>query len=137
MHFWLTRQRPWLVFAVFAYLFITSFYSYFSSWRGPLTILIVSALVNYREFKPSQILSLTPSSSRSSLSSSFGNPSNPITECSFPQGKEGKSFESADLKLSRNSRVGNNRVKEDRLFDNQTVEATYKRRAISNTSMLP
>ena len=60
MHFWLTRQRPWLVLAVFGYLFVTSFYSYFSTWRTPMTILLVSLLVSYREFKLRQLLSLTP-----------------------------------------------------------------------------
>ena len=60
LHFWLTRQRPWLVLVVFGYLFVTSFYSYFSSWRGPLTILLVSMLVAYKDFRVRQALALTP-----------------------------------------------------------------------------
>ena len=60
LHFWLTRQRPWLVLAVFGFLFVTSFYSYFSSWRVPLIILLISILVNFKGFKLRQILSLTP-----------------------------------------------------------------------------
>ena len=60
LHFWLTRQRPWLVLVVFGYLLVTSFYSYFSAWRGPLTILLVSILVTYKDFKLRQVLTLTP-----------------------------------------------------------------------------
>ena len=36
IHFFLTRKRPLLVVGLFVYLLITSFYSYFSSWRAPL-----------------------------------------------------------------------------------------------------
>lgn len=128
IHFWLTRQRPWLVFAVFAYLFITSFYSYFSSWRGPLTILIISALVNYREFKFKQILSLTPLLIPfltfvfiwQSVKSDY--------RMFLSAGERGQVVRvSRSEALSQFGELATTALKEDRLFDNQTVEATYKR----------
>lgn len=60
LHFWITKQRPWLFILVFTYLFVTSFYSYFSTWRAPLTILLVTLLVQFSEFKLRQLISITP-----------------------------------------------------------------------------
>ena len=60
IHFWLTRQRPWLFTLVFSYLFIGSFYSYFSAWRTPLVILLVSSLVTLKTFRLPQLLRISP-----------------------------------------------------------------------------
>ena len=42
IHFFITRQQPLLVHHLFLYLLITSFYSYFSSWRDPFILAFVS-----------------------------------------------------------------------------------------------
>ena len=60
IHFWLTRQKPWLFVAVFGYLFISSFYSYFSAWRTPLIILIVSTLTTFKSFRLPQLVRISP-----------------------------------------------------------------------------
>ena len=60
LHFWLTRQRPWLFTLVFTYLFISSFYSYFSAWKTPLIILLVSSLITLKSFKLPQLLRTSP-----------------------------------------------------------------------------
>jgi len=128
MHFWLTRQRPWLVLTVFAYLLVTSFYSYFSSWRGPLTILIISVLVTYKEFKFKQILSLTPLFIPflafvfiwQSVKSDY--------RMFLSAGERGQVVRvSRSEALSQLSELATTALKEERLLDNQTVQATYRR----------
>ena len=60
LHFWLTRKRPWLALGLFLFLLITSFYSYFSSWRTPLVLFLVSVMVTFKEFGWRQFARLTP-----------------------------------------------------------------------------
>lgn len=128
MHFWLTRQRPWLVFAVFAYLFVTSFYSYFSTWRGPLTILIISALVTYKEFKFKQILTLTPLLIPPLAFVFIWQSVKSDYRMFLSAGERGQVIRvSRSEALSQFRQLATAAFKEDRLLDNQTVEATYKR----------
>ena len=60
IHFWLTRERPWLMILVFGYLIATSFYSYFSTWKDPIFILITTILVSYAAFRIKQAIALLP-----------------------------------------------------------------------------
>lgn len=60
IHFWITRKNPRLALALFLVFLATSFQSYFSSWREPFTIALVSLLVTYNQFKLQQLLRLTP-----------------------------------------------------------------------------
>lgn len=60
IHFFLTRKRPLLVFVLFLYLLITSFYSYFSSWRAPLTLVFVCYFVALKKFGPRELARLGP-----------------------------------------------------------------------------
>ena len=60
IHFFLTRRRPLLVYALFLYLLITSFYSYFSSWREPLVMVLVCYFVSLKKFQTRELTRLGP-----------------------------------------------------------------------------
>ncbi len=60
IHFFLTRKRPLLVFGLFLYLLITSFYSYFSSWREPLVLVLICYFVSLKKFKIRELTRLRP-----------------------------------------------------------------------------
>ena len=60
IHFFLTRKRPALVFGLFLYLLITSFYSYFSSWRAPLILVFVCYFVSLKKFQTRELRRLGP-----------------------------------------------------------------------------
>lgn len=60
IHFWLTRERP-LVMALFFLAVVTlSFYSYFSEWRLPFTILVITLLTSVRTFELKQVTRFAP-----------------------------------------------------------------------------
>ena len=42
LHYWITKERPLIFFGLFLIVTISSFYSYFSEWKTPLTILLVT-----------------------------------------------------------------------------------------------
>ena len=128
MHFWLTRQRPWLVFAVFAYLLVTSFYSYFSCVARPAhhphhfhprdlqgiqvqaNPLLTPLLIPFLAFV--FIWQSVKSDYRMFISA----------------GERGQVIRvSRSEALSQFRELAKTALKEDRLLDNQTVEATYRR----------
>ncbi len=59
-HYFLKKESKWLFYGFFAYFLATSFYSYFSSWKTPITILIAASMVNFTEFKGRHILRQLP-----------------------------------------------------------------------------
>lgn len=60
LHHMIQRERKWLFVAFFAYFLINSFYSYFSSWRTPIALLIIASLVTTKEFKVKQLVRQAP-----------------------------------------------------------------------------
>ena len=60
LHFFLTRKRPLLFFGFFAFELITSFYSYFGSWKGPIILLFLASLVNIKTITTKMVLQFTP-----------------------------------------------------------------------------
>ena len=60
IHFWISRKRPILMAAFFLALVTLSFYSYFSEWRLPFTILGITLLTSLRSFEFKQLVGLTP-----------------------------------------------------------------------------
>lgn len=60
LHYMVKRERKWLFIAFFTYFLITSFYSYFSSWRTPIALLVMASLVSTTEFKVKQIIRQAP-----------------------------------------------------------------------------
>ena len=60
IHFFLTRQRPLLVLGLFLYLFATSFYSYFASWRMPIVIALIGYATSLKQFRSKELLRLAP-----------------------------------------------------------------------------
>lgn len=46
LNFFVTRKRPLLFFTFFAFELLTSFYSYFGSWKGPVLLLFLTSLWN-------------------------------------------------------------------------------------------
>lgn len=58
--FMLDRKHLWLVVGIFAYLIVISFYSFFSSWKDPLTVLLVASLIRISVFDARQFLRLSP-----------------------------------------------------------------------------
>lgn len=59
-HYFLRKEKVWLFYAYFAYFLVTSFYSYFSSWKTPITLLITASLVTTTEFKGRQTIRQIP-----------------------------------------------------------------------------
>lgn len=60
LHFFLTRQRPLLFFSFFAFELVTSFYSYFGEWKGPIILLFLASLVNVERTSSKVVLRLGP-----------------------------------------------------------------------------
>jgi len=60
LHFFLTKKRPWLFFSVFVFDLVTSFYSYFGSWKGPVIILIIGAAISIRKITVRQVVIYSP-----------------------------------------------------------------------------
>ena len=58
--FMLDRKHGWMILIIFTYLVVTSFYSFFSSWKDPLTVLLVTALLRITRFGMRNILRLSP-----------------------------------------------------------------------------
>ena len=128
LHFWLTRQRPWLILAVFGYLFVTSFYSYFSSWRGPLIILLVSILVNYREFRVRHLLSLAPILIPTFVVVFIWQSVKEDYRIFLSGGEREQVIRVGQVQaLSQFFELTTAVLEEDRLFEERAVEATYKR----------
>lgn len=128
LHFWLTRQRPWLVLAVFAYLFITSFYSYFSSWRGPLTILLITIMVNFREFKLRQILTTTPLLIPLFIFVFLWQAVKSEYRMFLSSGERGQVIRvSRSEALSQFTQLATSAIAEERLLEEKNVQSTYRR----------
>lgn len=60
LQFFLTKKRPWLFFSVFAFDLLTSFYSYFGSWKVPFVILILGAAMSIRTIKVRDLITFSP-----------------------------------------------------------------------------
>ena len=60
IHYWITKKRPLLILALFVAVLITSFYSYFSGWRLPFTLFIVTAMSSVRHVKWRSVLRIAP-----------------------------------------------------------------------------
>jgi hypothetical protein len=60
LHFFLTRKRPLLFFGFFAFELVTSFYSYFGNWKGPIILLILASLVNIKKITTKMVLQFIP-----------------------------------------------------------------------------
>lgn len=58
--FMIDRKHGWLITIIFTYLVVVSFYSFFSSWKDPLTVLLVAALIRISSFGMRDILRLSP-----------------------------------------------------------------------------
>ena len=56
----LDRKHSAMVALIFTYLIAASFYSFFSDWKDPLSILLVASLVRIETFNVRQALRLTP-----------------------------------------------------------------------------
>ena len=59
-HYFVSKEKRWLFFLFFLYLFANSFYSYFSSWRIPLSILIMASLLVTTKFGFNSLLRQLP-----------------------------------------------------------------------------
>ena len=60
IHYWITKKRPLLILAVFVAVLITSFYSYFSDWRLPFTLFIVTAMSSVSRVNGRSVLRIAP-----------------------------------------------------------------------------
>ncbi|MDA9863775.1 hypothetical protein N9C70_01765 [Flavobacteriales bacterium] len=58
--FMVDRKYGWMIVIVSTYLVVVSFYSFFSSWKDPLTVLLVTALIRISHFGTRDILKLSP-----------------------------------------------------------------------------
>jgi len=60
IHYFLFRKNRLLFAAFLTIVFLQSLYSYFSSWKLPLEILVAVSLIQFKEFKLPQFLRLAP-----------------------------------------------------------------------------
>ena len=60
IHYWITKKRPLLILALFLAVLITSFYSYFSDWRLPFTLFIVTAMSSVSRVNRRSLLRIAP-----------------------------------------------------------------------------
>lgn len=58
--FMMDRKHLWMIILIFSYLITVSFYSFFSSWKDPLIVLMVTSLIRVSNFNVRQMLRLTP-----------------------------------------------------------------------------
>jgi len=58
--FMLDRKHVWMILIIFTYLVVVSFYSFFSSWKDPLTVLLVASFLRTSSFGMRDILRLSP-----------------------------------------------------------------------------
>ena len=58
--FMLDRKHLWMVVGIFTYLIVVSFYSFFSSWKDPLTVLLIASLIRVTVFDVRQVVRLAP-----------------------------------------------------------------------------
>ena len=58
--FMLDRKHVWMIVIIFTYLVVVSFYSFFSSWKDPLTVLLVASLLRISSFGMRDIMRLSP-----------------------------------------------------------------------------
>ena len=58
--FMLDRKHLWMVAGIFIYLIVISFYSFFSSWKDPLTVLLIASLIRVTVFDFRQVVRLAP-----------------------------------------------------------------------------
>ena len=58
--FMIDRKHGLMIVIIFTYLVVVSFYSFFSSWKDPITILLVASLIRVSNFGMRDILRLAP-----------------------------------------------------------------------------
>ena len=58
--FMIDRKHRWIIFIIFAYLLVVSFYSFFSTWKDPLIVLLVASLTRISTFQLRDIIRLSP-----------------------------------------------------------------------------
>ena len=58
--FMLDRKHLWMVVLIFGYLIAVSFYSFFSTWKDPLIVLLVASLTQVSNFNMKQVARLVP-----------------------------------------------------------------------------
>ena len=58
--FMIDRKHAWLIIIIFTYLVVVSFYSFFSSWKEPMMVLLAASLIRISRFGAREILRLSP-----------------------------------------------------------------------------
>lgn len=127
-HHFIRKERMWLFYAFFAYFFITSFYSYFSSWRTPITLLITASMVTITEFRGRQVLRQAPIiASGIFLVFVWQTVKGEYREF-LSQGERSQAIRVSQTEaLNKFSELATDALQKDTLLTDQLIDATYKR----------
>ena len=127
-HHFIRKERTWLFFAFFAYFLISSFYSYFSSWRTPITMLIIASMITAIEFKGRQIFRQAPVIASGVLLVFVWQTVKGEYREFLSQGERTQAIRVSQTEaLSKFSELATDALQQDTLLSDQLVGATYKR----------
>jgi len=128
LHHFLRKEKKWLFYAFFTYFLVTSFYSYFSSWRTPLTLLITASLVTATEFKGRQILRQAPVIASGVLLVFVWQTVKGEYREFLSQGERSQAIRVSQTEaLTKFSELATDALQQDTLLSDQVVGATYRR----------
>ena len=128
LHHFIRKERAWLFYAFFAYLLITSFYSYFSSWRTPITLLIMASMVTSTKFRGRQILKQVPIIASGLVLVLVWQTVKGEYREFLSQGERSQAIRvSQTVALTKFSELATDALLQDTLITDQLVGATYKR----------
>lgn len=127
-HHFIQKERAWLFYAFFTYFIITSFYSYFSSWRTPITLLIMASMATTTAFRGRQVLRQAPIiASGIVLVFVWQSVKGEYREF-LSQGEHSQAIRVSQTEaLTKFSELATDALRQDTLITDQLVGATYKR----------
>lgn len=127
-HHFIRKERPWLFYAFFTYFLITSFYSYFSSWRTPIALLIIASMAAVTEFRGRQILKQAPVIAGGFMLVFVWQTVKGEYREFLSAGERSQAIRvSQTAALTKFSELASDALQQDTLITDQLVGATYKR----------
>ena len=128
LHYMANNKGHVLFWSVFSIFLVSSFYSYFSSWRTPFFLLLITSMMRYKEIRTTQLLKATPvlvpmfllvflwqsvkGEYREFLSGGYQTQQIRVSQSEA---------------LNKFGELAQSAVESNSLFDDKVVEATYKR----------
>ena len=126
--FMIDRKHVWMIVVIFSYLVAVSFYSFFSSWKDPLTVLLVASLLRISSFGMRDIMRLSPILVPAFLLVFVWQ----SVKGEYRQFLNGGRFSqqvvvSQTEALSKFQELATDAINSNNLFEDNTLDATYRR----------